>query len=345
MGVDIGDLVSKKSIPLSSLSEKTIAIDAFNVIYQFLSSIRQDDGTPLMDFKGNITSHLSGLFYRTAKLMENGIKPVYVFDGKTPLFKEDEKERRARGKKEAEEKWKKALEEERFEDAKKYAQATSRLTEEMVEESKNLLGYLGIPWIQAKSEGEAQSALMAKKGLVYAASSQDYDSLLFGAPILLRNISITGRRKIPRQDKYVLIEPEELSLDSTLKELGLNREQLIIIGLLCGTDYNQGVYRVGPKTALKIVKEHKDFEGVKKYVGEKYNHTFENYIGEVIEFFMEPPYLEVKKIEFRDIEEESVKKLLCDEHDFSEERVERTVDNLKKIRKEKWGQSRLGKWF
>jgi len=345
MGVDIGDLVEPKTISLSSLSNKTLAIDSFNVIYQFLASIRQPDGTSLMDFKGNITSHLSGLFYRTARLLENGIRPVYVFDGKAPKFKQGTQEKRAKTKKDAEEKWKKALEEERYDDAKKYAQATSRLTQEMIEEAKELLNYMGVPVIQAKSEGEAQSAVMVQKGLAHAAASQDYDSLLFGAPILVRNLSISGKRKVPKKDKYILIEPEELNLSTSLKSIGITRDQLILIGILSGTDFNKGVTRVGAKTALKIVKEYPTFKKIEKYVKEKYNYEFEENIEEIIDFFINPPYLEVKKINFNPMKSSAIIKLLCKDHDFSEDRVTRTIENIEKMKKEVWGQSKLDKWF
>ncbi len=171
MGVDLGDLAVKHTISLQSLSGKAIAIDAYNMLYQFLASIRQPDGTPLMDHKGNVTGHLSGLFYRTCKLIENGIKPIYVFDGKAHSFKERVKEERAEVKKAAEKKWKEALELERYAEAKKYAQATSRLTPEMAEESKLLLEAMGVPVVQAPSDGEAQAAVMVRKGIAHATAS------------------------------------------------------------------------------------------------------------------------------------------------------------------------------
>ncbi len=345
MGVDIGEIVQKKTIALSSLSNKIIAIDAFNALYQFLASIRQPDGTPLKDFNGNVTSHLSGLFYRTSKLLENGIRPVYVFDGQAPAFKAGTQAERIQSKKEAEEKWKKALEEERYEDAKKYAQATSRLTGEMIQEAKELLQGLGLPYVEAPSEGEAQASAMAKEGIVYGCASQDYDSLLFGAPILLRNISITGRRKVPGKDKYIIVEPEEIHLEETLQLIGLTREKLIWVGLLCGTDYNKKVPRVGPKTALKIVKEINSLNELKLYVKEKYNHEFEDNLEAMFSFFIDPPVTKIKKLPFKKPIIDSVKKLLCEKHDFSEERVEKTVESLERTSEEILGQSKLDSFF
>lgn len=345
MGVDLGDLAVKHTISLQSLSGKAIAIDAFNMLYQFLASIRQPDGTPLMDHKGNVTAHLSGLFYRTCKLIENGIKPIYVFDGKAHAFKERVKEERAEVKKAAERKWKEALELERYAEAKKYAQATSRLTPEMAEESKLLLEAMGVPVVQAPGDGEAQAAVMVQKGIAHATASQDYDALMFGSPVLVRNISITGRRKVPRQNRYIMVESEEIQLEETLSALGIGREKLIFIGILMGTDFNEGIKGVGPKTALKIVKQIEDMDGLLDYVKEKYDYQFEVDAEEVFNLFLDPPYKPVKKPKWKDIDAGAVSEMLVDRHDFSEDRVEKIINDVKKITKEHAAQSKLEKWF
>jgi len=346
MGVDLGDLSVKHTISLDSLSGKVIAVDAFNVLYQFLASIRQEDGMPLMDFSGNITAHLSGLFYRSSKLIRNGIKPVFVFDGKSHRFKEKTKEERAELKRKAQEKWEKALEEHKLREARMYAQGTSRLTHEMVEESKRLLEGMGIPFIQAPSEGEAQASVMVRKGLAYATASQDFDALLFGSPRLIRNMSITGRRKVPRQDRYIMVEPEEIRLQETLDSLGLDREKLIWIGLLVGTDFNEGVKRVGPKTALKIVSQVKSLKEMQEHVLEKYGHEFEVDLGELVSFFMDPPYEEVTgRFRWGAVDKEKVSRLLVETHDFAAERVEKTLDDIIHSYKEKGAQKKLDDWF
>lgn len=346
MGVDLGDLATKHTISLSSISGKVIAIDGFNVLYQFLASIRQEDGTPLMDFKGDITAHLSGLFYRTARFVDNGMKPVYVFDGKPSILKERTRKERSKAKMVAEEKWKKALEVEKFAEAKRYAQGTSRLTSEMVDECKKLLDGMGIPYVQAPGEGESQAAAMVEQGLAYATASQDYDALLFGSPILLRNISITGRRKVPRQDRYVTIEPEEIRLKEMLGDLAIEREKLVIIGILVGTDFNEGVKRVGPKTALKIVRQVKDLDEAVKYVKEKYHYEFDVDPHKILDLFMNPPCIEVKKkFVWGKGDKKKIMKLLVEQHDFSEERVERTFDEMMKTMKERGAQSKLDDWF
>jgi len=267
MGVNLGDLVPKTKVDLKNLSGKIVAIDAYNALYQFLSIIRQPDGTPLKDRSGRITSHLSGLFYRTCNLLELGIKPIYIFDGVPPEMKEAEIRRRAKIKEEAQVRYERALREGRIEEARMYAQMTSRLKDYMAEDSKTLLTRMGVPWIQAPSEGEAQAAHLAKKGDADYCASQDFDSLLFGAPFLLRNLTISGRRKLPRKNVYIEITPEIIEMSRVLKELGITREQLVDIGILVGTDFNpEGIKGIGPKTALRLIKKYGTLEEALKNI-------------------------------------------------------------------------------
>jgi len=323
MGVQLGNVIPKKEIELVDLSGKKIAIDAFNTLYQFLSIIRDRmTGEPLRDSKGRITSHLSGLFYRTSNLIEAGIKPIFVFDGEPPKFKRRTVREREAAREEARKKWKEALE--RGEKAITYAQAAARLTDEMIEDSKTLLDSMGIPWIQAPSEGEAMCAHLCKKNVVFAAGSQDADALLFGSPYLVRNLSITGKRKLPRKESYIEIRPELIKLQDVLDALGISREQLIVMGLLIGTDYNSGIEKVGPKTALKLVKEHKSLKSILANVEWK----DENDPEEIFEFFMNPPVTEKYEIEWKQPDAEKIADFMVDEHDFSRERVEKIVEKL-----------------
>ena len=238
MGVNFKDLIPKTSVKLKDLSGKIIAIDAYNAIYQFLSIIRQPDGTPLKDSTGKVTSHLSGLFYRTSNLIEMGLKPIYVFDGESPALKAAEIERRRQIKVDAAARYDKAIKEGKPAEARMYAQAATSMKDYMLEDSQKLLELMGLPWVQAPSEGEAQAAHMARKGDADYCASQDYDSLLFGAPRLLRNVTISGRRKLPSKNIYVDIAPEVVELSKALNECGLTYEQLIDVGILIGTDYN-----------------------------------------------------------------------------------------------------------
>ena len=329
MGVNIREIIPPEAvqeIDLAALRYKVVAIDAYNALYQFLAAIRQPDGTPLMDRQGRVTSHLSGLFYRTINLAENGIKPVYVFDGKPPEMKKIEIERRRRVKSEAVKKYEEAVKRGDMEAARRYAQMASRLTDEMVAEAKRLLEAMGIPYVQAPAEGEAQAAYMARKGDAWAAASQDYDSLLFGSPRLVRNLAITGKRKLPRKNVYVEVKPELIELDKLLKALGITREQLIALGILVGTDYNpDGVKGIGPKTALKMVKAHRD---PRKLLESLPKHEMPVDPLKIFEYFLNPPVTDDYRLEWRPPNDEEVYRILVEEHDFNPERVRNALERL-----------------
>lgn len=336
MGVQITELVEGKIITLEELFDKRIAIDAFNWIYQFLSIIRQRDGSPLMDSRGRVTSHLSGLFYRTLRLLEAGIKPIYVFDGEPPALKKATAEKRKEARAEALKEWKEALERSDYEEARRQAMRSSTITDEMIEGGKELLGAMGVPCVQAQSEGEALCAAMCRRGDAYAAATQDYDSLLFGAPRLVRNLSITGKRKKGRE--YVEVKPEMVLLNEVLEKLGITREQLIILSILVGTDYNPGgVKGFGPKRAIELVKEKKTLAAVLGKIAWDFDAAPE----EIFEFFMKPAGAE-HNIEFRSMDIDTIKKILCDRHDFSAERIDSA---LEKVTKQKSGQKSLGRWM
>lgn len=345
MGVNIKEIIppeAVQTIDLEYLKFKIVAIDAYNALYQFLAAIRQPDGTPLMDSKGRVTSHLSGLFYRTINLAEHGIKVVYVFDGKPPEMKRLEIERRRRVREEAAKKYEEAVKRGALEEARRYAQMSARLTDDMVAEAKRLLEAMGIPYVQAPAEGEAQAAYMARKGDAWAAASQDYDSLLFGSPRLVRNLTISGRRKLPRKNVYVEVKPELIELDKLLKALGITREQLIAIGILVGTDYNpDGVRNVGPKTALKMVKSYRD---PRKLLESLPRHEFPPGVDplKIFEYFLNPPVTDDYRLEWRPPDEKKVYEILVEEHDFSPERVRNALERLKKAYNEFFRGRQLG---
>jgi len=324
MGVNLRGIISSREIELIDLSGKKIGIDALNHCYQFLSIIRDRfTGEPLRDSKGNITSHLSGVFYRTTNLVEAGIKPVYVFDGpEIPKFKKKTIKAREEARKEAKKKWEEAVK--KGKEAITYAQAATKFTDEMIEGVKKLLEYMGIPWVEGKSEGEAQLAFMTKKGDLWSSASQDWDSVLFGSPRLVRNLSITGRRKIPRKEAYIEIKPEIVELDKMLSDLGINQKQLIIMGILVGTDYNQGIKGVGPKTALKLVKKHKTLKKVLKKVEWKDDVDAK----EIFNLFLKPPVIKKYKMEWGEPNGEKIVEFMVEKHDFSRERIEKVIDKL-----------------
>lgn len=343
MGVNLRDLVQKTTVRLEDLSGKSIAIDAYNALYQFLAIIRQPDGTPLKDSRGIVTSHLSGLLYRTSNLVEMGIKPIYVFDGIPPALKEVEIKRRMKAKEEALVRYEQALKEGKTEEARMYAQATSRVKDYMAEDSKKLLGLMGIPWIQAPSEGEAQAAHLTKRGDADYCGSQDYDSLLFGAPKLIRNVTISGRRKLPGKNVFIEVVPEVVELENVLRECEITHEQLVDVGILVGTDFNpEGVKGLGPKTALKIIKEHGTLEDALPHLK---NIEFPAEPQRIREIFLRPKVTDYYQIVWKEPDIEGVIDFICRQRDFSEDRVRKAIEKMQEGTKKLRGKTTLEKWF
>lgn len=320
MGVNLKDLVIRSNIEFKDLTGKRIAFDAYNVLYQFLSAIRQRDGTPLKDSHGRITSHLTGLFYRTINLLEYRISPIFVFDGKSLELKRETQEARALIKLRAEEKYKKAIAKKDLEQARKYAQQTSRLTPEMVKEAKDLLRAMGIPTVQALADGEAQAAYLVQKKLAYTVASQDYDALLFGAPFLVRNLTVSERRKVPGKAAYDRVKPELVVLADVLNHLKIDLKQLVHVAMLIGTDFNPGVKGIGPKTALKLVQGNKMSEYKSKIAR----------FRQVEELFLKPAITTGFTVEWKKPNQKKIKRILCDEHDFSVERIDTALRRLDK---------------
>ncbi len=338
MGTDIGDLLQKRKIELSDLSNRVVAVDAFNTLHQFLSIIRQRDGSPLVNSQGKVTSHLSGLLYRTASLVEAGIKPVFVFDGKPPEMKTGTLNRRKEIRESSKEKWENATAEGHLEAAYKYAQASSKVDQDIIEDSKYLLDIMGIPWIQAPCEGEAQAAHMVLKKDADCVASQDYDSFLFGAPTVVRNLAATGKRKLPGKNVYVDVELEMIELEETLDSLGINRDQLIDIAICVGTDYNKGLEKVGSKTALKLIKKHGNIHAVIREKGMEIEA-----LDSIKELFTHPDVTDDYEIKWGKPDSEKLINFLCDENDFSEDRVVKAADRLKAASGAR--QQTLDQWF
>lgn len=338
MGTDIGDLLHKRKVELSDLSNRVLAIDAFNTLHQFLSIVRQRDGSPLIDSMGKTTSHLSGLLYRTTSLVEAGIRLIFVFDGKPPDFKSETLNRREKVRESAREKWGRAKVEGDLATAYRYAQASSKVNQEIVEDSKYLLSIMGIPFVQAPCEGEAQAAYMVLKKDADYVVSQDYDSFLFGAPIVVRNLAITGKRKLPGKDAYVDVKPEIIELDKILGILGINREQLIDVAICVGTDYNKGLEKVGPKTALKLIKKYGNIHSVLREKGVEIET-----LDKIREFFMHPEVTDNYEIKWNKPDSKKLIGFLCDDHGFSVERVEKAAERLKAASGTR--QKTLDQWF
>ena len=327
MGLDLKPLVSPRAIKLSELADKIVAVDAYNTIYQFLSIIRGPTGELLSNSKGEVTSHLSGLFYRNVNLLIDNIKPIYVFDGKANELKKQEIERRSELKKEAAQKYQLAVDEGRMEDARKYSIRTAVLTDKMVEDSKKLLSYLGIPYIEAPSDGESAASYLTRRDMAFAVASQDYESILFGAKKLVRNLAISGKRRVPNRNTYIDIEPEILEHDKVLHETGLTHEQLVDVGILIGTDFNPGGFPgIGPKTAIKLIKENGRLEEIDKIKSLLSQVPYK----EIRNIFLNPEVPKVDKIELGEVNRQEVLDFLCVNKSFSTDRVSSTLDKLQK---------------
>ena len=340
MGLDLKPILQREKTKLESFTSKVIAIDAYNAIYQFLAIIRGPDGQHLTDSNGRVTSHLSGLFYRNINFLSLGIKPIYVFDGRPPSLKSAEIERRRQIKKEATIKYEKAITEGNLEDARKFAQQTTAMRDGMVDESKHLLDLFGIPHIQAPSEGEATAAQLTISGKAYATASQDFDSILFGTKKLVRNFTNSGRRKLPNRNTYIDIEPEIIDLQKNLDDLKVTREQLVDIGILIGTDFNpDGFERIGPKTALKMVKEHGRLENIPQ-IQEPLGKIDYKQIRKI---FLKSEVAPVNDISFKEVDSDSIVNYLVRERNFSQERVESALNRLKKTIEKK--SQTLEQWF
>ena len=341
MGVQISEIIPRKEIEISDLKGKTIAIDAYNTLYQFLTTIRQPDGTPLMDKNKNITSHLSGLFYRNINLLQEGIKPVYIFDGIPPELKQEEIKKRKEAKRIAEQRYTEAKEKKDIDEMKKYSGRFVKITDEIIQQSKELLEALGIPTIQAPSEGEAEAATLARTEKVWAAASQDYDALLYGTPYLIRNLT-SARRKKTSSGLYIDIKPELIEFQTVVRELGIDQDQLICLAILVGTDYNPGgIKGLGQKKALSIVQKY-------KYPIQIFNHIQKNFDfifdwQEIFKQFHEYKSSHTEEIQFKKVNEEKVKQILL-KHDFSENRINSGLQKLKTLAESK-KQKGLGEFF
>ena len=322
MGVPLTPIITKQTLALEDLRGRLLAVDGQTELYQFLALIRLRDGTPLRDSKGRITSHLSGLFYRTTRLIsDHDVRLAFVFDGVPPARKKAELERRRQIRERYESEHAAAIAAGDHATAYSKATMTSRLTRDMVAEARELLGLMGIPTIQAPSEAEAQAAHMAATSQVWAACSKDYDSLLFGAPKIVRFLTISGREFLPSRGESRPIVPELLDLEQLLALWQITREQLVDLALLVGTDFNKGIKGIGPKTALKLVREHGRLEDMPAALREELGD-----VDEARRIYLEPQVTDTFDLTRRDPDLEAIEAFLVGEREFSRERVRAALD-------------------
>jgi len=338
LGVNLTPIIVKRVTSLEALNGKSMAVDAFNVLHQFLALIRTRDGTLLSDSQGRVTSHLVGLIFRTTRLIaDHTMGLVFVFDGRPPMLKRGEVEKRRALRRRAEEEYAEAVKAGDLAKAHSKAVQTGRLTREMVEDSKRLLDLLGVPWVQAPSEGEAQAAYMAQRGDVWASSSRDYDSLLLGAPRLVRYLTIQGQEWLPSKGRARKLEPELIDLEAFLGHHGITREQLVDLGVLIGTDFNDGIKGIGPKTALKLVRKHGRLEDMPEKVTTQLPETY----PEIRRLFLEPEVTDDYAVAPGELDGEGLVSFLCGERDFSRERVESVIERIERSKE----QRRLSDWL
>ena len=326
MGVVLTPIITKDTIALADLGGRTLAVDGNGELYQFLALIRLRDGTPLQDSKGRTTSHLSGLFYRTTRLMaEHALKLVFVFDGAPPRLKSREIAKRRTIKQKYEEERATALARGNLAEAYSKATMTSRLTREMVAEARELLRLMGVPTVQAPSEGEAQAAHMAAMSPdIWAAASKDYDSLLFGAPRLVRFLTISGKEFLPSQGTFRPIVPETIQLDRLLDGWNITREALVDLAMLVGTDFNNGIKGIGPKKALKLVQQYGRLEHmpdeIRTAIGD------EETIDEIRRIYFHPDVTDEFDISPGEPDMAGIVEFLCDQREFSRDRVSAALE-------------------
>jgi flap endonuclease-1 len=326
VGVALTNLLKIREISIKDLEGKILVVDGQNMLYQFLTTIRQQDGSLLTDSHGRVTSHLIGLISRLTNFLSKKLKIIFVFDGKVPDLKHKELQRRKGIKINAQKKYEEASQKEDLEEMKKYASRTTRLTKDMVNEAIELLRAMGIPVVQAPSEGEAQAAHMVAKGDAYAIVSQDADSLLFGATRVIRNLNVSGRRKVGAT--YKNISPEMIELSENLNNLGIDRNQLMLLSVLVGTDYNVGgVKGIGPKKALKLVHEFKEADKIFAEVKWEFDVSWQ----EVYDTLRNIPTTDNYKLRWNNFDKEKIKEILVDKHDFSADRINSLFEKLEKV--------------
>ncbi len=329
MGVNLTPIVVRHPTPLEALRGRTVAVDGNLELYQFLSIMRMRDGRPLMDETGRVTSHLNGLLFRTTRLITDyAIRPVFVFDGPPPELKWAEIAKRREARDKAQREHEDAVARGDLGTAFSKAVSATRLTRPMIDDAKTLLTDLGIPWIQAPSEGEAQAAHLARRGDVWAAGSKDYDSLLFGAPRLIRFLAVASTEFLPSLGRSRNVSPEVIDLEENLRVLGVTRTQLIDAAILVGTDFFEGVQGIGPKTAVKRIRE---WGSLEQAPGEIRDRLPSN-VGVIRAFFENPPVVDPADLAPPRLQADAVLRFLCDERGFAAPRVRGVLERLRSVR-------------
>lgn len=305
---------------------RKVAIDASMSLYQFLIAVRQDGGAMMTSEDGSTTSHLMGMFYRTIRMVENGIKPVYVFDGKPPTMKAGELEKRKEKRDEAQAALEKAKEDGNMEEVDKQNRRLVKVTTEHVNDVKILLKHMGIPFVSAPCEAEAQCAELVKGGKVFAAGTEDMDALTFGTTVLLRHLTFSEARKMPIK---------EFHLNSVLEGFDLSQVQFVDLCILLGCDYVDKIKGIGPKKAIELVKKHKNIETILDNIDKSKYPPPENWLyTEARRLFTAPDVTPASEVDLKweKPDEEALVSYMCGEKGFAEERIRNGIKKLDKAR-------------
>lgn len=319
---------------------RKVAIDASMSIYQFLVAVRSE-GNQLTNEAGETTSHLMGTFYRTIRMIENGIKPIYVFDGAPPKLKSGELAKRLDRRTEAQEQAAAARETGSAELLDKLTRRTVKATKKHTEECKQLLQLMGIPVVQAPCEAEAQCAALVKSGHAFAAGSEDMDTLTFGTPVLLRHLTFSEARKMPIS---------EIHLETALEGLGMTMDQFIDLCILLGCDYCDSIKGIGPTRAVALIRQHGSIEGVLAEIDrERYPIPEQWPFQEARELFRNPHVLpaddpQLAQLRWDQPNEAGIIKFLVEENGFNEKRIRAGIEKLAKA-KNTATQGRLDSFF
>jgi len=317
---------SMKENEIKNFFGRKVAIDASMSIYQFLIAVRSD-GSQLTNEDGETTSHLMGMFYRTIRMVENGIKPVYVFDGKPPEMKSGELAKRKERRDEAQKELAKAEEAGDEENVEKFSRRLVKVTKEHNEECKKLLTLMGIPYVEAPCEAEAQCAALVKAGKVFATGTEDMDSLTFGSSVVLRHLTFSEARKLPIK---------EYNLSRLLEELGLSQDEFIDLCILLGCDYCDSIKGIGPKRAIELIKQHRTIEEILKHIDKKKYPVPEDWMfKEARRLFQEPEVQDAENLNLKwnDPDEEGLVEFMVTQKQFSEDRIRNGAKKLIKAKK------------
>ncbi|MEJ2249641.1 MAG: flap structure-specific endonuclease [Candidatus Lokiarchaeota archaeon] len=337
MGVKLHDIIISRNIDYQYLKGKILAVDAPNIIMSLLNFTRKTNITTqanlFFDRTQRVINHLYGILYRVKFFYSKKIFPIFCFDGKVSELKRTITKDQLNDYRFAKERYKRAIKQGNKELARNLAVSPEFFWPYVIEESKHLLGLLGIPYIESPASAEAQCAALVKEKIAYFSNSQDYDSLLFGCPHIIRNLSKSLRKKIKGKWIYKKVIPQTINLNENLKNLGIDQFQLADLGILIGTDYHLGIQNIGPKTGLKLIKEYQNIETIISHTRDKYEFSQldQKTINQIRKIFLLPDIITKKYLTsliWSHPDKQNILTFLCKNHFLNQERVKNNLDKL-----------------